>query len=481
MPLDPLKYVDNKVTVKDEGSSQGSVKILDFTGAGVSTSVSGETATINIVGGIGGVDWGDVGGTLANQTDLQSALDGKAPSLGADDNYVTDAEKVKLSNLSGTNTGDQTSIVGITGTKAQFNTAVTDGDILYVGDVTTNATHTGEVTGSGALTVDKTAITGKTAVTAVGTDYVLISDTDDSGNLKKALVSDFGGAGGTPGGADTQVQYNDAGAFGAEAAFTYNKTTNTLTIGLENSTGIITAPTATTADTRGGQLNILSGEGLGTQRGGTLNVGAGGSGNTSALSGGLLNLYSGAGGATGAGGAIYLNAGAGGVTSGAGGDVNILGGDTSTASAGGSVYIYGGNSTSGTDGNVVLGNPGKVEIQKEGSSLSAIFDANSIATTSKTFTFPNTTGTIALTSDITGTNSGTNTGDQTITNASDATSHTVTLSASGGSVQLIEGTNITLTTGGTASAGTVTINASSSGGGITQGQALGLISNMVMI
>lgn len=31
-----------------------------------------------------------------------------APALGADDNYVTDAEKTKLANLSGTNTGDQT-------------------------------------------------------------------------------------------------------------------------------------------------------------------------------------------------------------------------------------------------------------------------------------------------------------------------------------------------------------------------------------
>ncbi len=38
--------------------------------------------------------------------------------------------------ISGTNTGDQTSIVGITGTKAQFDTAVTDGNILYVGDIT---------------------------------------------------------------------------------------------------------------------------------------------------------------------------------------------------------------------------------------------------------------------------------------------------------------------------------------------------------
>lgn len=50
--------------------------------------------------------------------------------------YVTDADLIKLNNLSGTNTGDQTSIVGITGTKAQFNTAVTDGNILYVGDIT---------------------------------------------------------------------------------------------------------------------------------------------------------------------------------------------------------------------------------------------------------------------------------------------------------------------------------------------------------
>lgn len=39
-------------------------------------------------------------------------------------------------NLSGINTGDQTSIVGIAGTKSEFDTAVTDGNFLYVGDVT---------------------------------------------------------------------------------------------------------------------------------------------------------------------------------------------------------------------------------------------------------------------------------------------------------------------------------------------------------
>ena len=38
---------------------------------------------------------------------LKTGLDAKAPSLGADDNYVTDAEKIVIENTSGTNTGDQ--------------------------------------------------------------------------------------------------------------------------------------------------------------------------------------------------------------------------------------------------------------------------------------------------------------------------------------------------------------------------------------
>jgi hypothetical protein len=42
-------------------------------------------------------------------------------------------------------------------------------------------------------------------------------------------VSVVGGAtGGTPGGATTQVQFNDAGAFGGDADLTWNKATNTL-------------------------------------------------------------------------------------------------------------------------------------------------------------------------------------------------------------------------------------------------------------
>ena len=89
-------------------------------------------------------------------------------------------------------------------------------------------------------------------------------------------------------------------------------------------------------------------------------------------------------------------------------------------------------------------------------------------TADRVYTLQDAAGTVAFLSDITGTNSGTNTGDQAFANTSDATSHTVTLSASGGSVQLVEGTNITLTTTGDADDGIVTIASTAGGGDVTK-------------
>lgn len=57
----------------------------------------------------------------------------------------------------------------------------------------TNATHIGEVTGSGSLTVDPTAISNKASVTAAAGMEVLVND---AGTLKKANASDFLGSGG---------------------------------------------------------------------------------------------------------------------------------------------------------------------------------------------------------------------------------------------------------------------------------------------
>ena len=43
-------------------------------------------------------------------------------------------------------------------------------------------------------------------------------------------ISSSAGGGGTPGGSDTQIQFNDGGAFGGDANLTFNDTTNNLTL-----------------------------------------------------------------------------------------------------------------------------------------------------------------------------------------------------------------------------------------------------------
>lgn len=65
--------------------------------------------------------------------------------------------------------------------------------------------------------------------------------TDGAGNLTWAPAGNGGNTGnGIPGGANTQVQFNDAGEFGGDAGFTYDKVANVLTVN-ELVTGNVTA------------------------------------------------------------------------------------------------------------------------------------------------------------------------------------------------------------------------------------------------
>jgi len=109
-----------------------------------------------------------------------------AATAGNADTVTTNA------NLTGhvTSVGNATTLNSFT--KAQLSTAVSDGTVLYSGDVTTNATHTGDATGATALTLQAAAISGKSTATAASGDYILVLDTSDSPNaLKKALISDI--------------------------------------------------------------------------------------------------------------------------------------------------------------------------------------------------------------------------------------------------------------------------------------------------
>ena len=82
----------------------------------------------------------------------------------------------------------------------------------------------------GELNVE--AVSSQTTITSVDTsnDYLLIFDATDS-TLKKVAPTNLGvGGSGSPGGSDTQVQFNDGSSFGGDAGLTFNKTSGLLTV-----------------------------------------------------------------------------------------------------------------------------------------------------------------------------------------------------------------------------------------------------------
>lgn len=74
----------------------------------------------------------------------------------------------------GTNTGDQTSIVGISGTKAQFDTACSDGNFLYVGDQPSLSYASAFATATTSISAATYAdITGCSVTLAAGTWLII--------------------------------------------------------------------------------------------------------------------------------------------------------------------------------------------------------------------------------------------------------------------------------------------------------------------
>lgn len=268
--------------------------------------------------------------------------------------------------------------------------------------------------------------------------------------LGQKVIASTGG-GGTPGGDDTQVQFNDAGSFGGDSNFTWDKNLFTLSIGLTNPSvvvlnGTLTGVPGTALSDAGGDLNIYSGSAFSTGDAGDLSIVSGGA--VLSGTGGNININAGSGGtASGIGGSVNIFAGTG--PNDDGGTTTIQGGDTSGGGDSGDVIIVGGNNggnitvlgaaggggtinitaahdvNTGVAGylNLTAGNAssnnqngGDITFQvgsKNGSGVdgrfifapkgtannaNGILDFDSIATTDKTFTFPNASGTVALSS-----------------------------------------------------------------------------------
>jgi hypothetical protein len=202
-------------------------------------------------------------------------------------------------------------------------------------------------------------------------------------NYANGTQVSIGGGNGTPGGSNTQIQFNDNGNFGANSGFTFDSTTGNISI-----PGTIISGNTITIDNRasgnGADINLYSADDIliqardrdagSTAEGGDINIYAGDSAEDSDTSAGDIVIEAGRGGASnldfgGDGGFVRIEAGAGGNAVGAnfsarpGGDLTLNAGDAGTdngnidlGNEGGDVHINAGASTGNGDsgGRIIL-------------------------------------------------------------------------------------------------------------------------------
>lgn len=187
-----LNFVGAGVTVTDGGAGPDSTIVTITTGAGSGDMILASTQTNS-----GLKTFLDTTFGLRNVANTITSLFTNAATVARtwtfpDKNGTVAMTSDITGTNSGTNTGDQTSIVGITGTKAQFDTAVTDGNFMYIGDAPTAHTHT---LAAGATDVTITAANLNTLDD--GVDSTLHFHATDraranhSGTQLAATISDF--------------------------------------------------------------------------------------------------------------------------------------------------------------------------------------------------------------------------------------------------------------------------------------------------
>ena len=219
---------------------------------------------------------------------------------------------------------------------------------------------------------------GKQATLVSGTNIKTINSTSllGSGDIT---------VGETPGGSDTQVQFNDGGSFGGDAGLTYNKTTKALTIG--SGTDVVPVNIGSYAKVES-KLNPDTEQSCSLTSTQSVDIQLG--------SDGYFNIYDTAGNNIfSIGDSAGLNVFPTTLTYGTGSNSTIRGGAAKTNGNGGNVrLITGAKAGAGSDGSIYLSTQAGIN------NSFGILDLSSINTSNKTFTFPNASGTIALTNNI---------------------------------------------------------------------------------
>lgn len=174
-------------------STNGTLTLVAGTNISITTDNANDTVTINSTGSVGSQN-----------------LFSEIAVTGGGSNIVADSTTDTLTFTAGTgisiNANPTTDTISITNTSPNVNQNLID---------TFNA-DTGSYTAASAT--DALTITGGTDISTSITGSTLTIDYTGSGGS------------GTPGGNNTEVQFNNSGSFGGDADFTYNSTTNTLQV-----------------------------------------------------------------------------------------------------------------------------------------------------------------------------------------------------------------------------------------------------------
>ena len=260
----------NALTVLGDITASSNISGAFFYGDG--TGITGITATAVPAGsntqiqfnadGITGADsdlvWASGSNALTVTGDITASSNISGAFFYGDGSGLTNV--VASATPAGSNTQIQFNADGVTDADADFTWLTGSNTLSVTGDISASVNISGsEFYGDGSNLVDLNAsnisagtlnnarlpatvsVTNVTASSLVSASFLY----GDGSNLTNLPA-------GSPGGLDTQIQFNDAGTFNGDAEFTWNKTTNTLTV-----TGDISASVNVSgSDFYGGGANL---------------------------------------------------------------------------------------------------------------------------------------------------------------------------------------------------------------------------------